>query len=148
MTWIPLRMVVRSKIDAQVMAPCMALDPVIADAVATLTGHDARETFELAMMEGTFEQFLNYGVIDQFQSNSPIRTVSVRELIKHYANREGGVHYGTGEKIVSEFIEQIRDFADEDMRRTILACGRIIVRALEPMAAALMLKDTPWPAGL
>ena len=147
--WMPIRMVVRAKLDAQVMAPGLMLDPVIASAMTTLSGSEEdRGMLDLARRSGTFEQFLSSKVIDRQVAGQPRQVATVRDLIRHYANREGGVHHDPGGKSTNDFIEEIRDFADEDLRLIIVACGRIIVRALEPMAAALTLKDIPWPAGL
>lgn len=74
-------------------------------------------------------------------------TVSIQELITHYANREGGVHYDEG-AAKNPLIEDIRQAADEPLRHTLLAASRIVVRAFEPLAAAVHLKNRHWPAGL
>ena len=104
-----------------------------------------RNGFEESVRSGSIDQFLGTQVIDRHRAGGLAQTATVRDLIKHYANREGGVHYDPGGKSANEFIEQIRDFADEDLRRTVSACGRIVVRALEPIVVAATLKDKPWP---
>ena len=77
---------------------------------------------------GNFNKFLGSPVVDP-RRGGVMQTATVRDLIKHYANREGGVHYDQGGKSTNELIEQIRDFAGDELRRTVLACGRIVVRA-------------------
>ena len=147
--WVPMRAAVRGDLSQNVMAAGLAFDPVIAEAMATLTGEqEEHELVEFARQSGNHDKFLATKVVDRLGTRDVQQSATVRDLIKHYANREGGVHHDPGGKSTNEFIEQIRHFADEDLRRTLLACGRIVVRTLEPMAAALMLKDTPWPMGL
>jgi hypothetical protein len=147
--WAVVRTLVRAKTDEGVMLPGLALDPVIARAMLAVNfPNNDGSGVEKAVRSGNVDKFLGSQVIDRHHPDGVKQTATVRDLIKHYANREGGVHYGPGGKSTNEFIEQIRDFADEDLRRTVVACGRIILRALEPIAVAVTLKDKPWPVGL
>lgn len=148
--WANMRALVRAKTDEGVMAPGLALDPVIARAMVVVNFPDS----ELSIVDKTVQsasigEFLRYRVIERLVPPDGVtQQVTVRQLIKHYANREGGVHYDSGGRSANEFIEQIRGFADEDLRRTVLACGRVVLRALEPIAVAVMLREQPWPVGL
>ena len=147
--WISAHRIVETRPDAQVMTSALALDPVLFRAVVESIEPDKTkraEIFENPPRSGTFDDFLKWGVIVK-RIDDEWKPVSVRELVKHYANREGGVHFGQG-KSSHPILEEIREFADEDLRRTILACGRITYRAMEPLAAALLLRDVAWPIGL
>lgn len=148
--WATIRAMVRADVSKQVMVGGLALDPVMARALLTVNfpDSDPNETLAQSTHSGNFEKFLSAEVMDQHLPGQTRRTATVRDLIKHYANREGGVHYDPTGRSANEFIEQIRHFADEDLRMMIIACGRIVVRALEPMAVVLTLKDKPWPSGL
>lgn len=106
---------------------------------------------KLVLRTGNLQAFLRYEAIrpgsvrdETPHDNGPI---TVGQLIKHYANREGGVHYDESPADEST-IEDIRLTSDEPLRHTILSAGRIVCRAMEPLAAALLLADRPWPTGL
>ncbi len=148
--WTSLRAMVRANISEQVMVAGLALDPMMAKAFITVNfpSDDADRLLAAGTRTGNFEKFLSVEVMDRKLAGQARQTATVRELIKHYANREGGVHYDPTGKSANQFIEQIRHFADEDLRMMIVACGRIVVRTLEPMAVMLTLKDKPWPSGL
>lgn len=147
--WMHVRRMSKGNVDAQIMTPGLALDPVLSRALILTNIADPEERKELLAIPpqtGNVEKFLKSPVVDTRDENGMVE-VSVRELIKHYANREGGVHYGAG-KSENSTLEHARTFADEDLRYTILACGRIVYRTLEPLAAAALLRDVPWPRGL
>ncbi|WP_350493606.1 hypothetical protein [Rhodococcus sp. (in: high G+C Gram-positive bacteria)] len=147
--WMTVHKMAAGSIDEQVMTPGLVLDPVLFRALIQIRIADPGVRNELLNMKprtGNVEQFLKSPVIDARKENGMVE-VTVRELIKHYANREGGVHYGAG-KSENATLEKARTFADEDLRYTILACGRIVYRTLEPLAAAALLRDVPWPRGL
>lgn len=147
--WMTVRKMATGNIDAQVMTPGLALDPVLFRALIQnkITDPDVRrELLAIPPHTGNVEKFLKSPVVDTKGENGMVE-VSVRELIKHYANREGGVHYGAGQS-ENSILEDSRRFADEDFRYTILACGRIVYRTLEPLAAAALLRNVPWPKGL
>lgn len=132
------------------MVAGLALDPMMARALVSVNfpDEDLDATVGAATRTGNFEKFLSAEVMDQHQPGQGRRTATAKDLIKHYANREGGVHYDQSGRSANEFIEEIRHFADEDLRMMLIACGRILVRAFEPMAVVLTLKDKPWPSGL
>lgn len=147
--WMHVRRMSEGNLEAQVMTPGLALDPVLCRALVltNISDPEKRKDFlSFPPRTGNVEKFLKSPVIDTRGENGMIE-VTVRDLIKHYANREGGVHYGSG-KSENAILEEIRSHADEDLRYTILACGRIVYRTLEPLAAAALLRDVPWPQGL
>ncbi|MGN2634596.1 hypothetical protein ACTD5D_30935 [Nocardia takedensis] len=148
--WMSVRSLVRAKTAENVRVAGLALDPVMAKAFLAVNFREREHTdvFGEATKSGDFETFLSAKVMDRPLPGESPQVATVRDLVKHYANREGGVHYDSSGKRANEFLEQVRGFADEDLRMMIIACGRIIVRALEPMVGVVILKDKPWPAGL
>jgi hypothetical protein len=119
------------------------LDPTLADLHPSLQNDEAQKTLrENPPHEGTLHRFLDHDPILRGEDR-----VTVRELIKHYANREGGVHYDDSPPD-STLLDDVRAESEEALRLTVLAAGRIVYRGLEPLAAAVMLAERPGPFGL
>jgi hypothetical protein len=136
--WSRLRVAHDSASGELAWVPGLWLDPVLQDlALRSLTGPEKDQR-----TSGNLQKFLQHQTVIRGES-----TVTIRELISHYANSEGGVHYDEG-TADNALIEDIRLHWDEPLRHTLLAASRIVVRAFEPLAAAVLLKGRPWPAGL
>ncbi|MEW2444840.1 hypothetical protein [Micromonospora marina] len=88
------------------------------------------------------DKFLKYHVVVAGKQN-----VTVEQLVTHYANREGGVHYDPTPPD-SPLLGALRGDHDHALRLTVLAIGRIVHRALEPLAALTVLARNPRPYGL
>jgi hypothetical protein len=71
--------------------------------------------------------------------DDPDGIVTVVELVSHYANRLGGVHYDPtpGKAVLVKALEQ----SAIDLNLTMSAIGRIVIRALDPLAARLFMND-------
>ena len=97
---------------------------------------------ERVLLRGRFEQLLKHSAII-----SRGERVTVHELIKHYANREGGVHVDP-EPPDAPLLREVLGSHEEALRLTVVAVGRVVHRALEPLAARVLLRDRPHPYGL
>ncbi|MFF0281780.1 hypothetical protein ACFYSW_15850 [Rhodococcus aetherivorans] len=119
-------------------------DPILTEVQVDISGLREDPPRRMATETGSTKEFLNKTVIE-VQSGHPQATghadVTVRDLIKHFANREGGVHFGPGGKSTNSTLEAMRGQADQQLRDTLAGVGRVAVRALEPLAAAVVLES-------
>lgn len=135
-----------------VYLPRLWLDPLLWEVYLEVAmPAEARQELKtlgvLQAQEGSLQQFLAYKVVreappatpggDVAQVKSP-PTATVRDLIRHFAHREGGVHYGSGET-EHPLLQRVRHSDDMPLRLTLLAAGRIVHRALEPLAVRVAL---------
>ncbi|MFC7572005.1 hypothetical protein ACFQX8_05870 [Klenkia terrae] len=119
------------------------LDPILLDLHPEMQSEELRRVnADSPPWEGTLQQFLSHDTLVRGDEK-----VTIRELIKHYANREGGVHYDAAPP-EKELLAHLRAESESALRLTVLAAGRIIYRGLEPLAAAVMLAERPGPFGL
>ncbi|WP_297625280.1 hypothetical protein [Nocardia sp.] len=154
--WIGMCFLTEETVESQVAVAGLMLDPVIAEAMIAVNYSPDKRDFMTKFMgfqhvEGNIQRFLSHKVLIRMSGGDPSipqESASVLDLIKHYANCEGGVHYDPVGRSANDLILEIKEAADQNLRLTIVACSRIILRALEPMAAATMLKAARWPAGL
>ncbi len=104
---------------------------------------------------GGLRQFLRHPAVrerslgaeaDAAAAHPPL-VATVADLIKHFANREGGVHYDPS---VSHhpLLERLRAEHDMALRLTLLAAGRILHRAMEPLAVRIALRGREGQYGV
>ncbi|PPA56708.1 hypothetical protein BAW75_05480 [Micromonospora chalcea] len=119
------------------------LDPMLEDLIldANLPASVARESLG-GLHTGNVDEFLKHRVVEAGELG-----VTVQQLVKHYANREGGVHYDPTPPDLPLLVA-LRGEHDLALRLTVLAIGRIVHRALEPLAACIVLSRNPHPYGL
>ncbi|MEV5210958.1 hypothetical protein AB0K35_26135 [Micromonospora sp. NPDC053740] len=119
------------------------LDPMLEDLILDLRlpSGVARESL-VPPQTGNLDAFLRYRVAVAGELG-----VTASQLVTHYANREGGVHYDSTPPILP-LLGALRGDHDYALRLTVLAIGRIVHRALEPLAARIVLSRNPHPYGL
>ncbi|UKJ63941.1 hypothetical protein H1Q78_00095 [Cellulosimicrobium cellulans] len=107
--------------------PGLLLDPVI---LAEVAGEKHLNALSGALHTEGLKEFLKQPVI-----SVPGHRVTIRELIKHYANVEGGVHVAVEREspnaVLSAALES--EHQEEVLRQTLVAVGRVTYRALEPV---------------
>jgi hypothetical protein len=119
------------------------LDPMLNDLLLRKRLPPDEETAEFpAPRTGNINNFSQYEVIVKDGEG-----VTVSELVTHYANREGGVHYDS-KPPKSQILSSLLRGQDLALRLTVLAIGRIAHRALEPLAARIALSRNPHPYGI
>lgn len=69
--------------------------------------------------------------------------VTVRDLVKHFAHREGGVHYD-GDFADNALLTRLMESDRRAMDLTMLALGRVVLHALEPLAYKIMIDLAGW----
>jgi hypothetical protein len=74
-------------------------------------------------------------------------SVTVHELTKHFANTQGGVHFDRQGKSASAPLDRLPLQAESPLLYTLVALGRITVKALEPIASAILLRRLPGQVG-
>ncbi len=120
------------------------LDPALWEVKAdAIVPAELRTELPSAVRTSSIPQFLKAVVVSR-----ELAEVSVHQLVKHYANREGGVHYDAARAADSPLLEDVRGDGDEALRLTVVAIGRVLVRALEPLVARVLLARRPHPHGL
>ncbi len=109
--------------------------------------------FAGAQRAGSLHKFLAFEVVQvQWLRPTPdapsqLTHVRVKEVIQHYAHREGGVHFDAS-PADNAALEVIRQASELALRMTLIAISRIAYRALEPLAARIVLEERPHPLGL
>ncbi len=92
--------------------------------------------------EGDLAAFLRVPVVQYGGENA-----TVLDLVRHFANREGGIHFDP-KQAETPLLELVRREEDEGLRLTLVATGRVVYRALEPLAARVALASRAPRYGL
>lgn len=127
-----------------VYVPRLWLDPLLWDVYMDMyVGRQQHNLFESSKpKQGSVVDFMKVEVLRQApppeQQHEPQPTATVKDLIRHFANLEGGVHWDP-KLAKNSVIESLRGAADEPLRQTLLAVGRIVHRALDPLAVRVAL---------
>jgi hypothetical protein len=119
------------------------LDPMLKDLL--IRARVSPTEVDTALVEprtGNLSTFRQHDVIVSGEQR-----VSVQDVITHYANREGGVHYDS-RPARSSLLADLLPERDLALRLTVLAVGRIVHRSLEPLGAQIALSRNPHPYGL
>lgn len=124
--------------NGPVLAPMLWLDPELAVLQPAWNASDTNQT----LVSGTLSQFLQYPV---FLGSG--RSARVKDLILHYAHREGGVHLDERPAKIP-VIDHLKHHYEDAPKATMVAVGRIIARTLEPVAARLVMRRWPGPLGI
>lgn len=108
----------------------LLLDPEISES----TGVIERLQAERSCHTGSLVEFLKVNISTG---------VTVKDLIRHYAHAEGGVHHGANrERIDSRLASLLASEANElKLRLTLVAIGRIVCRALAGASAVAAIPD-------
>lgn len=142
LSWSRVRIAVPAD-NGSVWVPLLWLDPVLGarllERVQAALGHAGDHP---VVWDGNLDAFLKHPVMLRDG-----RELTVQVLLRHYANREGGVHHDDRPPD-SDLLGDVLAQSEEAARLTALACTRIIYRALEPLAVALHLRANDYPAGL
>lgn len=113
--------------DAQYEIATPYMDPVLS---LELGLKRFLETEKDLLKSGSIERFLSRDVVAERSGGTTSRRASFADLIRHFANHEGGVHIGRQSK--QTLLMDLREHLGDDLRLLLVIAGRIIYRALEP----------------
>jgi hypothetical protein len=136
-TWVHVRVLLDK--DPESTAPLLWLDPGLLSLQVPI---DQGEDLSKYAKSTTLDVFLKHQVV-----HSGGEAATVQDLILHYANREGGVHYDPQPADVPA-LRRLTAGHERALRLTVLAVGRVVHRALEPLAGRVVLGKQPHPFGL
>ena len=109
----------------------LLMDP---DLIAVRTAKFRPDGWTPPTQEGDRKQFLAVHVVSDRQDS---RSATVRDLIGHYANRLGGVHWDPNSRKDSDNSTLREAFVEyeDNLRLCLSSIARIVIRALDPLAA-------------
>lgn len=140
-SWGRLRVALRLSSGEAAWLPMVWLDPLLTDLkLAKELAPESRP--EVGPWTGTLSKFMKHDAIVAGADH-----VGVEELVRYYANRAGGVHHDPRPPD-NPLLALLSFEADEGLRYTILAAGRVIYRSLEPLAALIILGRQLHPLGI
>lgn len=127
---------------AEAWIPGLWLDPQLAEELVEQVFPDqADDVHAIGYFEGGAAGFLGYAPIVKDGE-----TITVAQLVKHFANREGGVPYDP-RRPVSPLLKKALSESPDMVLSTLIAIGRIVHKGFEPVGARLVLGARPFPRG-
>ena len=91
---------------------------------------------------GSIEDFLGFDLLVRGSE-----AVTTKQLLGHYANRQGGVHHDNRPAQVP-LLADVLNMSERAANQTVLAATRILYSALEPVAVDAFLRMATHPYGL
>jgi hypothetical protein len=133
-------------VDVGLGTPCIAmhwLDPTLTEILVHARVSPAEvNTVPMSPRAGNLDAFRRHDAVVR-----GAQVVNIQEIVTHYANREGGVHYDS-RPAKSALLSELLPEHDLAVCLTVLAIGRIVHKALEPLAARIALSRNPHPYGI
>ncbi|MGV1005147.1 MAG: hypothetical protein ACOYEV_10390 [Candidatus Nanopelagicales bacterium] len=121
--------------------PMLWLDPLLYQLQNQRHPELATRAHELAPHTGPLEEFLKTDLLIRDGSST-----TPAAIVSDYANRRGGVHYDPRDPR-DPLLSDVRAKSSRSLDLTMLAIGRIVYQAIEPLAARVFVSREVHPFG-